>query len=166
MDVKLVKATKSDRVKIDNLWHYYIYDMSEYMRWNVAENGSYSNDVTPLDEYWLRDDHYPFLIYCDGELAGFSLLRKYPADDSLFDIGQFFILRKFKRTGIGLKAFQLSVGLYPGQWLTRVLKGNTGASQFWTSVIGKVTGNQYQLTIEKYGEVDMHFIRYEISNAK
>ena len=61
---------------------------------------------------------------CDGEIAGFSLLRRYPLDKSSFDIGQFFVLSKFKNKGVGRKAFELSVSGFPGKWVVRVLQEN------------------------------------------
>ncbi len=160
MNVELVVAKISDREKIDNLFHYYVYDMSEFMGWAPTVTGKYKVNASQLDVYWQRSDHYPFLIYCDGELAGFSLLRRYPSDRRLFDIGQFFVLRKFKGTGVGKKAFKLSIGKFPGRWLTRVLNENTAAFNFWQSVISDLTGGSFQITEEVDIDLKMTFIRY------
>ena len=161
MNVELKPASDADRIIVNNLWNYYLYDMSEYTRWPVSDEGSYVSLEPPLDDYWGRDDHHPFLIYCNDELAGFSLLRKYPGEAELNDIGQFFVLRKFKGLGLGRQAFRLSVSKYPGKWLTRVLEANEGALEFWTSVIGELTSGVYADEIEMYGKHRMHFFRYE-----
>ena len=162
MKIELVPAELSDREVIVNLWPLYVYDMSEYTGWGPSPEGLYDTEPPPLGPYWRREDHDPNLILCDGELAGFALLRRYPEDLSLYDIGQFFVLRKFKRQRVGREAFKLSVSKTPGQWLTRVLLDNSGALKFWKRVIGEITDETYAVTQEMDGDVQMHFIRYEI----
>ncbi len=162
MKVTVRQACESDLEVVSNLFQYYVYDMSEYMGWNPAPNGKFAVNSLLISEYWTRDEHYPLLIFADDELAGFSLLRRYPDDSIIYDIGQFFILRKFKGQGIGREAFRLSVTHFPGQWLTRVLIGNDAALKFWTAVIGEITNGEYRVTQEQDFDLTMHFIRYEI----
>ncbi len=162
MKIELVKAEDSDKRIIENLWQYYIYDMSEYMGWGASLDGLYPTEAHQLDDYWEKDNHFPYIIKCDGELAGFSLLRRYPFEDELYDMGQFFVLRKFKGSGVGREAFNLSISKFPGKWLTRVLDNNSGALKFWTNVIGERTNNDYIITPEMYGEIKMNFIRYTV----
>ena len=162
MKIELIPAGLSDREIICNLWPLYVYDMSEYTGWSPTAEGLYAPEPPPLDMYWQREDHDPNLILCGGELAGFSLLRRYPEDQSLYDIGQFFVLRKFKRQKVGHEAFKLSVAKTPGQWLTRIVHENTGALKFWKRVIGEITDETYAITSEMYDDAKMHFIRYEI----
>jgi predicted acetyltransferase len=163
--VELVSASKLDKKIVYNLFRYYVYDMSEYMGWNPSKEGIYGSNTSLLEIYWENDDHYPYLVYCNDELAGFSLLRKYPADKELYDIGQFFVLRKFKRKGVGGKAFELSVSKYPGKWLTRVLLDNTGALKFWLSAIAQITNDNFSQAIEQDEDLNMHFIRYNITSG-
>lgn len=148
-----------------NLFQYYVYEMSGFLRLAPSGKGVFYFDQSTLDQYWLRDDHYPFFIYCDNEIAGFSLIRKYPADKSLYDMGQFFVLKIFKNKGVGRKAVELSVSKFPGAWLTRVLIKNTNALSFWLSVISKITDNNFTQTKEKDKGLEMHFIRYRIGSA-
>ena len=162
MTIELAPALLSDQKVIENLWPLYVYDMSEYTGCGPSAEGRYDDGRPPLDDYWQRDDHEPYLIRCEGELAGFSMLRRYPGDAGLWDIGQFFVLRKFKRRRLGREAFRLSVSEKPGRWLTRVVLGNTGALKFWRKVIGEITNETYSLAEEIEFDAKMHFIRYEI----
>ncbi|CED71388.1 putative uncharacterized protein [Aliivibrio wodanis] len=73
--------------------------MSEYMGWSPNDNGHFSFNKSSLDVYWERVDHAPYFIYVDNELAGFVLARKYPSNRLIYDIEQFFVLRKFKGKG-------------------------------------------------------------------
>ena len=58
-------------------------------------------------------------------------MRKYPANQSVFDIEHFFVLRKFKGQGVGKCAFKDVVTRYPDQWQIRVLKENESGLRFW-----------------------------------
>jgi len=79
-----------------NLLQHYIYYMSEFMAWPSYENAAFNVDdsVTGLSGHWKKADHFPYCIFVDNEMAGFSLVRVYPAESGTFDIGQFFVLRK------------------------------------------------------------------------
>jgi predicted acetyltransferase len=164
MDIKLQLAT--DSKIITSLFQYYIYDMSEYAKFSPDENGSYavSDTVSKLSDYWKLPEHYPYLITVDGEIAGFSLLRRFPFNKNYFDIGQFFILRKYKNKGVGKKAFQLSVRKHPGKWITRVLLNNTGAYNFWLNVISEISSENQKILKEKYYDNIMYFFYYDVEN--
>ena len=162
MNVTLVPAEKYEYVQ--NLFQYYIYDMSEYTGWPPYENGTFEVDdsVTGLSDYWNKPNHFPYLIKVGEEIAGFSLVRKYPEDDEYFDMGQFFVLRKFKRKGVGEQAFKLSVEKHPGNWITRVLPNNIGAKKFWLKVINSISYSEVVVNTELYKTTEMEFIRYRV----
>jgi len=162
MNVTLVAATQADRTVLDNLFQYYLYEMSDFLSLSVGTHGRFSYNPAQIDHYLQRDDHYPFLIYADDELAGFSLLRRYPSEPDCYDIGQFFVLRKFKGQGVGRAAFNLSVSRFPGRWITRVLKENRAALRFWTAVVSEYTGGEYILQEENDVDLIMDFLRYSV----
>ncbi|MBU2705250.1 hypothetical protein KCM76_04620 [Zooshikella marina] len=163
MKITLQHAKKYEFIK--NLFQYYIYDMSEYTGWPPYENGTFNVDdsISGLSDYWKKPEHYPYLIMVDKEVAGFSLVRKYPMSDSFYDMGQFFILRKFKHKGIGKKAFQLSVSRHPGAWITRVLPDNEGAKIFWLKAVKSVATGNISISTELYKSIQMEFIRFHVS---
>lgn len=135
--------------------------MSQYTLWSIGESGNIPFDSTILDPYFLKDDHYPYLIMVDNEIAGFFLIRKYPYDSSYIDVGQFFILRKFKGKGVGISALKIGRELYPGKWLIRVLENNSGAREFWLKAIEKTNPGNFEITRELYeNRVSMDFIRF------
>lgn len=162
MKVSLAHATDYEYVR--NLFQYYIYDMSEYTGWAPYKDGTYnvSDSITGLSDYWNKPNHFPYLIMADNDVAGFSLVRKYPYSDDEFDMGQFFVLRKFKRKGIGKQAFRLSVSKHPGNWITRVLPNNLGAMKFWLTVIDSVATTEVRVDTDTYKSHEMKFIRYGV----
>lgn len=165
MKVELVIAESSELVR--NLFQYYIYDMSEYTKFSPNSDGTFTVDerIIQLNTYWTNPDHYPYLILVNDEVAGFSLLRKYPFNKDYFDIGQFFILRKFKNSGVGRKAFTLSVHKHPGKWLTRVLPNNDGAYRFWEKVISEVSDELPEIKKEMYIDKEMYYFYYNVQSG-
>ncbi|MGF1903433.1 GNAT family N-acetyltransferase [Aliivibrio sifiae] len=161
MEVSLRQIGSDSRHILENLFHYYIYDMSEFMGWNPDESGSYSFKSATLDPYWKDINSVPYFLYADNELAGFALIRKYPDDLEVFDIEQFFVLRKFKGKGIGKNALMAILANHPGKWQIRILKENEAALKFWLSATRNVVGNCYQFSLDIDVDLEMHFIRFE-----
>ncbi|MBM3071904.1 GNAT family N-acetyltransferase [Enterobacter sp. RHBSTW-00994] len=157
-----LRTAENDRHIIENLFRYYVYDLAEYGKWRCGQDGQYLFNSSLLDPHWSRDDHWPYLIYDEDELAGFCLLRRYPFDVRTYDVDQFFVLRKFKGMGVGKEAFRLAVTERPGYWQTRVMLENTAALRFWRSAIASVSGGEFREVIRKDDDLDMHFITYQI----
>ncbi len=162
MEVTLREIEPQSRGVVENLFQYYVYDMSEFMGWSPNESGIYSFPSSLLDAYWAQNDHYPYFIFVGTELAGFALVRKYPSNTAIYDIGQFFVLRKFKGQGIGKNALERVLKAFPGQWQIRVLVENTGALRFWTSAVSSVVGCEYTLSLQNDVDLMMNFIRFEV----
>ena len=78
MSISLVHAEHCQYV--ENLFQYYLYDMSEYMGWPPDKDGTYKivKSLTDLAEYWSKPEHYPYLIMVDNEVAGFFFGQKIP----------------------------------------------------------------------------------------
>lgn len=163
MKVELCLADSPEIIR--NLFQYYIYDMSEYVKFSPNADGTYTVDesIVQLNTYWSDSNHFPYLVMVDDEIAGFSLLRKFPFNNEYFDIGQFFILRKFKNLGIGREAFRLSISIHPGKWITRVLPNNDGAYKFWEKVISEISTDVPEVKKELYMGREMVCFYYNVN---
>ena len=168
MNVDIVRATTEDFAVIQNLVPYYIYDMSEFMGWDCNSDGRWDG-CDDISDYWQKPDHHPFVIKVDQSVAGFAMIRRFPAEIDRYEMGEFFIARKFKRRGIGrLSSFWL-FNAFPGKWVVRVLGENTGAWLFWDRVIRAYTSGVLEQTEEQYtsphsGTWAMKFYRFESRN--
>jgi len=118
--VCLIKAGESDFLYVKNLVPYYIYDMSQYLNWNPDSEGRYDG-CDDLPEYWKNETWRPFLIKVDGTAGGFAMIRPYPDEPDIMDVGEFFILRKFTGQGVGRKSAFSLFDSFAGNWLVRVL---------------------------------------------
>jgi predicted acetyltransferase len=141
-EVLLNIATLQDAPLLANLLQLYIYDLSEaFPNVELGADGRYSYEKLPL--YWSEPERrFPFLIRFEGRAVGFVLVtRGSPASDDpeVFDVAEFFVLRRYRRSGVGRGAAFLLWDRLPGRWIVRVSEGNPGGLRFWTGVIGEYT---------------------------
>lgn len=142
LEIVLDVATVADATLLSNLLELYIHDLSEaFPNVELGPDGRFGYGKLAL--YWSEpESHFPFLIRCDGRVAGFALAtRGSPATDEpdVFDVAEFFVLRRYRRSGVGDRAAALLWNRLPGRWIVRVSEGNTGALAFWRGVIAKYT---------------------------
>lgn len=162
LNPRIDKIDQSDREALERLFQLYVYDLSELLGNSVASSGDYSFNKDQLDLYWLREDHVPYFIRVGEELAGFVLIRKYPANPQAYDVEQFFVMRKFRRGGVGLSVFRKVTSLYQGQWQVRVLKENVKALEFWCAAVEKIVGSDYSLSEEVDIDFAMQFLKFSV----
>ncbi|MCG7585380.1 GNAT family N-acetyltransferase [Photobacterium sp. OFAV2-7] len=162
MEVSLREIEPQSRSVVENLFQYYVYDMSEFMGWPPNDSGLYSFNPSLLDAYWAEEDHFPHFIYVDSELAGFALVRRYPSNPAIYDMEQFFVLRKFKGKGVGKLALKSVLERFPGRWQIRVLVENTAALGFWTAAVLDVVGSEYTLSLQNDVDLMMNFIQFDV----
>jgi predicted acetyltransferase len=140
--VSLDVARSSDRAFLANPLELYVHDLSEaFPRVELGPDGRFGYDPLPL--YWSEPERrFPFLIRCGERVAGFVLVtRGSPASDDpdVFDVAEFFILRRHRRSGVGRLAAFLVWDRLPGRWIVRVSEANRGAVPFWAGVTAEYT---------------------------
>ena len=142
-EVALVVATLADSELLSNLLELYIHDLSDvFPNIEIGTDGRFGYDKLAL--YWTEPDRrFPFLIKFNGHCVGFVLAtRGSPATDdpNVFDIAEFFVIRRHRRSNVGRQAARLLWNRLPGKWIVRVSEGNLGALPFWTRVIAEFIG--------------------------
>jgi predicted acetyltransferase len=142
--VEVIDATHASYKQVlAHLFELYVYDFSEYTGADVHPSGSY--EVIERD-YWNDAFPHRYIAHVDGKIAGFALVRRgSPLDD---DAGatymeEFFVLRKYRRRGVGARLAQHVFGLFPGRWQVAVLHNNTPAQGFWRNTIGAISSGRY-----------------------
>ncbi len=162
MEILLRIIEKDEKPVLASLFNYYMYEFSDLTRSKLQPDGSYIRNTELIDRYWQKENHYPYFILADEEIAGFVFIRHYPSEDGVFDIDQFFVLKRFARMGIGSAAFKRSLELFPGKWIVRVMKENERGFLFWNSAVGAVTGGNFRHSFELDDGVEMHFFRFSV----
>lgn len=117
-----------------DLWQLYMQDLAEFRDSEVQADGRYRDDR--LRTYLAYEDHWPFLIKSQGEIAGFALIRKSKPDTYL--IGEFFIESEFRGTGISVLAVDQILQIFVGIWEIPFQTENSRAAIFWRKTIKKL----------------------------
>ena len=136
-----ISPAKDARAVVQNLFALYAHDMSEFAGVDVGADGKFAMPAS-LASYWEGPDlseRYPFLVRADGEIAGFALVRRITAEPVTYDMGEFFILRKYRRSGLGRHVACALFDRFPGNWEVREMPANTVAQMFWRRIIGRYT---------------------------
>ena len=143
--ISLSPATKAERPALDNLMQLYIYDWSELRPLDVGDDGRFHD--YPLDAYWEDDWRHPLLLRVDGRLAGFALVSarsRLSGTPGVFDMAEFFVMRRYRRQGVGLAAASAAFDRFEGPWEIRQHDENTGATAFWRRVIDRYARGSYR----------------------
>jgi predicted acetyltransferase len=96
---------------------------------------------------WLELYAYDFTEFCgfdvDKKIAGFGLMKKgcpFSNNATVWDIAEFFILKKYRHLGVGTVIAQDTWRAFKGPWQVRVLAKNQSALSFWQQAIQQFTG--------------------------
>jgi predicted acetyltransferase len=128
-DIKVLEARLRDKPVVRRLLELYLHDFSEFTDADVDGRGRFGYPY--LDLYWTEPERRPFLFRAAGHWAGCALVRR----GTPHDMAEFFVLRKYRRTGVGVVAARDLFHRFPGAWQVRQMTANTGATAFWRRAI-------------------------------
>lgn len=148
-DIALRVGTIADKPIFHHLMQLYLYDFSEHDGRDPDPHGIFNYHY--LDHYWTADGQIegrvPFLVIVDTQLAGFVLKRRQSylgMSDTEHSIAEFFVMRKWRRFGIGRTVACELFDRFPGRWEIAQERTNAAAQTFWRSIIGEYTRGQYE----------------------
>ncbi|MNL51879.1 hypothetical protein D3C87_1750150 [compost metagenome] len=126
-----------------------MYDFTEFTDVDINLDGLYT--ILPdFDSYWLEQkDNQPYIIRVNNALAGFALIKEVTNERRIYNyLAHFFILRKFRRQGIGKEVARNLFSSFKGEWELYQLVRNEPAQKFWTKIINEYTEGEYEEKIE------------------
>ena len=135
MKIEILPAQVEDKPVLQHLLQLCLHDYSEFNGKEVNAHGLF--DYPYLDYYWTEPGRYPFLVRVEGTLAGFVLVRQVELDAAgpLWQMAEFFILRKYRRQGIGREVVHRVFNRFEGRWQVTQEEGNLPAQLFWQRVM-------------------------------
>ncbi len=131
-NIEIRKALDSEKEIIENIYQFYEYDFSEMTFDDVEPNGLFER-YKYIDRYFTDEDRTLYYVFVSGKIAGFVMMNKYPylLPEKVNSIAEFFIMRKYRRSGIGQYTAKYIFENYPGRMIFEVRKLNTKAIAFW-----------------------------------
>jgi predicted acetyltransferase len=141
----LQRATQADGELLANLLELYMHDVCDvFPALELGENGRFGYAQLPL--YWSETERrFAYVIRSGERVAGFALAKRgspVSPDPATLDVAEFFVLRKFRRFGVGRAAARLLWQALPGSWTVRVAERNARALAFWSNVVADVGGGR------------------------
>jgi predicted acetyltransferase len=144
METRVVAAELSEKETLRNLFQLYAYDFSEVLPADVDATGRFK--VPSLEVYWNEPSRFPFLLRVDARLAGFALVHQkshLSGADDVWDMAEFFVLRRHRRAGVGLRAAHILFEAHAGAWEVRQRAANVAATSFWRRAIAAFTAGSF-----------------------
>lgn len=151
MNVQVTPAKPSEKMVLARLLELYTYDFTEWTNQDINPDGQYGYES--LERYFTEENRHPFFITVGGVLAGLALVNancKYHAHPDAKHLAQFWVMRKYRKTGIGRAAAHQVFAMFQVPWEVRVLEGNTVAMAFWQQVIERYTQGTYHTHTEPH----------------
>lgn len=136
LPIQLVQTGPEHAELIRNLYQYYAYESSDWEQEDVEIDGRFYVHEEHLARYWSEPQWSANLILADGFIAGFLLIERseLPGLDAL-ELADLFVLKKYRRLGIG-RALATQVLLSgDSPWLVRFYPQDEPAQAFWRAVL-------------------------------
>lgn len=146
MDIALELMCVEQKSLLVQLMELYNYEFSIYLDSDINKYGYYGCDH--IDDYWNEEGRFPYLIRVDGKIAGFALISPhcdYIRGKNTRCLGEFFVMLKYRRKGVGLKVATQLFNRHPGFWEVCYLRNNIPASKFLKDVVEEYTNGNYEM---------------------
>ena len=150
--IELISAAAEQEPTVANLLELYAHDFSEFHDLEIGENGRFGYPPLPL--YWSEPGRYPLLAKIGGKLAGLVLVKRgseVSGNLTVWDMAEFFVLRRYRRRGIGTQLAHEVWRSFPGPWEVRVMQSNVSADHFWERAVSTFTGAAIHPVIAEKG---------------
>lgn len=149
MNIEIQRVPYEQKSVLRNLMELCQHDYTEFSGHDLNEQGLYGYKY--FDHYWTEPTRHPFLVRAAGKIAGFALVRELQEEGEprFCSIAEFFIVRKYRSTGIGRQVAVEIFRSFPGKWHVAQTRENVAAQAFSKKVISAYTGGEYAFREEE-----------------
>jgi len=145
MNIALRRTTSQDNRALVHLTQFLLYDMSDVNAQDVDKYGRFG--ASSLQPYFLPHATTALLIIVDGHIGGFVLVGTHSLLDPHFSghsCHVFFVMKRYRRCGVGRAAATQLFAMLPGQWEIATFATHTVGHAFWRSVLDSYTHGVYK----------------------
>ncbi|WP_370686615.1 GNAT family N-acetyltransferase [Pseudomonas citronellolis] len=137
--VELLRTGPEHSELIRNLYQFYAYESSDWEQEDVEADGRFYIHEEHLARYWQAPQWSAELVLVDGFIAGFVLIERseLPGIDAL-ELADLFILKKYRRQGIGRAVATQVLTRGEGAWLVHFYRQDETARAFWQAVLAEL----------------------------
>ena len=146
MKIEIRRAEFTERQIVRNLMELYQHDFSELDGTDMDEHGQYGYD--DLDSFWVNPTWSAYVMKVDSKWAGFVLTNdEVQIHGNTHAIVEFFVVRKYRGQGLGRKAAETIMTMFPAKWEVCVIEENPAARKFWEALINTTWPGRHQLAV-------------------
>lgn len=141
MNILIRQALAEDFPPLEQLLELYQYDLSDIWLQDMDEKARYGFDLT---RHRRAERSRAYIARSGSQYIGFALTA--PAIVTRTDgtwMEQFFIHKRFRRSGAGRALARFVLFDNPGPWELGQIPGNSVASTFWRRVVGEMTNGHF-----------------------
>ena len=134
--IELLPTTPDQAELIRNLYQFYAYESSDWEQEDVEVDGRFYIHEEHLQRYWQSPGWGASLVLVDGFIAGFVLVERseLPGIEAL-ELADLFILKRYRRKGIGRAVASQVLLSGERDWLVRFYDQDETAQAFWRAVL-------------------------------
>jgi len=133
----LDRMTDADRPVAERLWQLYQHDMSEFRGSFPSPEGLFKAGRLPT--FFADPERCGYLVESSSGPAGVVYVRGVHTEPRV--MGEFFVVRAARRSGVGREAALSAMRLHPGRWEIPFQEENPGAAAFWRRVATDLVGS-------------------------
>lgn len=162
---RIVQVEEGADPILGNLFELYLHDMAEWFEFDTTPEGNFA--FATKQEIWDKGIDVHFLYF--GEIpVGFGLVgsaENFNCQSDTKDMDEFFVVRRYRRSGIGREFANDLWSKYPGRWLVRVFQKNLPAIPFWRSSVARFTEGRYDEETLEVNERLWSYFRFDTGDA-
>ncbi|WP_407074310.1 GNAT family N-acetyltransferase [Paenibacillus lacisoli] len=138
---------------------FYLYDFTRYLDIDVDEQGVFP-EYPGLEEYYAGGEKLAFIIRSRRRPAGFALMERLEErEEGDYYMTEFFVLQKYRRSGVGSWAARQLFKEFQGKWKVTQLGTNLPALAFWRQVISEYTDGKFEEKVHlEQGHISQYFV--------
>jgi predicted acetyltransferase len=149
MHLQCRKAETVEFPALEQLLELYQYELSDIWHQDLNAEGRYGYN---LERHQRGEFHHAHLALQGSQYVGFALVAPaWVTRSEGWWMEQFFILKRFRKSGAGLALARHVFSSHPGLWEIGQMPANLGAQVFWRKVIAQSTGGEFTELQVKHG---------------
>lgn len=134
--IELLQTTADQAELIRNLYQFYAYESSDWEAEDVEVDGCFYIHEEHLARYWQSPGWSASLVLVDGFIAGFVLIERSELPGlEANELADLFILKRYRRQGIGKAVAQQLLCSGSGDWLMRCYAHDPAGVAFCCAVL-------------------------------
>ena len=157
--VELLRTSADQADIIRNLYQYYAYESSDWEQEDVEADGRFYIHEEHLVRYWQEPQWSAELILIDGYIAGFLLVeRSELAGLDALELADLFVLKKYRRIGVGSAVALQVLGNGNDAWLVRFYRQDEAAQAFWRAVFAELPRPVRDIVLDDEPELQTYLV--------